>query len=78
MGNNEFEEAWLDEGFNSYHDEKAAQLALGPRGWGRRYFGPASLARGAARGLARGRAGSLASAGATGTSRPCGGPAAAT
>jgi hypothetical protein len=38
--NNEFEEAWLDEGFNSYHDEKAAFLALGPRGWGRRYFGP--------------------------------------
>jgi len=37
--NNEFEEAWLDEGFNRYHDRKAAFLALGPRGWGRRYFG---------------------------------------
>jgi hypothetical protein len=36
---NEFEEAWLDEGFNRYHDRKAAVLALGPRGWGRRYFG---------------------------------------
>jgi aminopeptidase N len=39
VGTNEFEEAWLDEGFNSYHDEKAAQIALGPKGWGRRYFG---------------------------------------
>jgi hypothetical protein len=37
--NNEFEEAWLDEGFNRYHDRKAAFLALGPRGWARRYFG---------------------------------------
>jgi hypothetical protein len=46
VGTNEFEEAWLDEGFNSYHDEKAAQLALGPQGWARRYFGPARLARG--------------------------------
>jgi hypothetical protein len=39
VGTNEFEEAWLDEGFNSYHDEKAAQIALGPEGWGKRYFG---------------------------------------
>jgi hypothetical protein len=37
--NNEFEEAWLDEGFNRYHDRKSAFLALGPRGFGRRYFG---------------------------------------
>jgi hypothetical protein len=46
VGNNEFEEAWLDEGINSYHEEKAAQLALGPVGWGRRYFGLATPARG--------------------------------
>ncbi len=39
VGNNEFEDAWLDEGINSYHDEKAGFLALGARGWGRRYFG---------------------------------------
>jgi hypothetical protein len=39
VANNEFEEAWLDEGFNRYHDRKASFLALGPRGWARRYFG---------------------------------------
>src|SRR5262249_46413985 len=39
VGNNEFEEAWLDEGFNSYHNRKADSLAYGPRGFGRRYFG---------------------------------------
>ena len=38
VGTNEFEEAWLDEGLNSYHQEKASQLALGPVGWGKRYF----------------------------------------
>jgi hypothetical protein len=46
VANNEFEEAWLDEGFNSYHEEKAAQLFLGPIGWGRRYFGPLFPERG--------------------------------
>jgi hypothetical protein len=46
VGTNEFEEAWLDEGFNSYHDEKAAQIALGPQGFGKRYFGPLASGRG--------------------------------
>jgi hypothetical protein len=46
VGTNEFEEAWLDEGFNSYHDEKAAHLSLTPKGWGRRYFGPLRSRRG--------------------------------
>jgi hypothetical protein len=39
VANNEFEEAWLDEGFNSYMEAKAAAQALGPASWGRRFFG---------------------------------------
>jgi hypothetical protein len=39
VANNEFEEAWLDEGFNTYTQGKAMEAALGPEGWGRRYFG---------------------------------------
>jgi hypothetical protein len=46
VGTNEFEEAWLDEGINSYHDEKAAQRALGPVGWAKRYFGLTTPTRG--------------------------------
>jgi hypothetical protein len=49
VANNEFEEAWLDEGFNSYMDAKASAHSLGPAGWGRRYFG-ADHGRGASSG----------------------------
>lgn len=38
VATNEFEEAWLDEGFNSYHDSQAAFWALGPKAWSTRYF----------------------------------------
>jgi hypothetical protein len=40
VANNEFEEAWLDEGMNSYFEDKAVFVRLGPLGVARRYFGP--------------------------------------
>ena len=46
VATNEFEEPWLDEGFNSYHDSKAYSLAYGRRGWGKRYFGLAGRTSG--------------------------------
>lgn len=51
VGTNEFEEAWLDEGFNSYHDAKASFVALGPSGWSERYFGLRVPGRGNRSGL---------------------------
>jgi Peptidase family M1 domain len=38
VATNEFEEAWLDEGFNEYHNLKADQLAFGSRSWSARYL----------------------------------------
>lgn len=39
VGNNESEEAWLDEGVNQYFEAKTEAEALGAKGWGQRYFG---------------------------------------
>ena len=39
VGNNEAEEAWLDEGINSYHEDKTLFLEMGPSGLAVRYFG---------------------------------------
>ena len=40
VANNEFVEAWLDEGLNSYFEDKTVFEQLGPSGVARRYFGP--------------------------------------
>ncbi len=50
VANNEFEEAWLDEGFNTYMTTKAGYHSLGPEGWGRRFF-QADFGRGARTGV---------------------------
>ncbi len=39
VATNESDEPWLDEGFTTYHTAKAEELAYGPQGQGRRYFG---------------------------------------
>jgi hypothetical protein len=39
VANDEFEEAWLDEGLNEYHEVKTRWLSLGPLRVGHRYFG---------------------------------------
>ncbi len=39
VANNETEEAWLDEGFNTYMTAKTVERGLGLPGWGKRFFG---------------------------------------
>ena len=39
VANNEFEHAWLDEGFNQFSDARALAESFGPDHYSRRYFG---------------------------------------
>ena len=39
VANDEFEEAWLDEGINEYFQNRILDLAYGPQAFGARYFG---------------------------------------
>ncbi len=38
VGNNEFEHAWLDEGFNTFSTARTMEAAFGESSWVRRYF----------------------------------------
>ncbi|MBI3662056.1 MAG: M1 family metallopeptidase [Acidobacteria bacterium] len=38
VGNNEFEHAWLDEGFNSFSDARTLETAYGPTAYMQRFF----------------------------------------
>ncbi|HEY7819943.1 MAG TPA: M1 family metallopeptidase [Vicinamibacteria bacterium] len=40
VGNNEFEHAWLDEGFNTFSTARTMDVTYGPRAYVRRYLNP--------------------------------------
>ena len=40
VGNNEFEHAWIDEGFNSFSDARVYDVTYGPEMYVKRYFRP--------------------------------------